>query len=1226
MSAPGSSSTIRTEGGLLPPEFLERLTLSADVPGLTPDAYHLPGGEKVNEAASRAWNRLLGVWAAFKLAADRLPDLDPATGVTREKWLLPLFAELGYGRLQPAKAVELDGRSYPVSHAWQHVPIHLIGRGIDLDRRTPGVAGAARTSPHGLVQDFLNRRRESLWGFVSNGLKLRLLRDNRSLTRQAYVEFDLADMMDGQAFADFVLLWLLCHQSRLEGDPPDTCWLERWAGQARDEGTRALDELRDGVERSIEALGAGFLKHPANAPLLDRLRSGALDGQEYYRQLLRLVYRLIFLFVAEARGLLLVAEAGGVPARRYRQYYSATRLRDLARLRRGTPHGDLWQSLRVVLRALSSDHGVPDLGLPALGSFLWSAAAAPDLDACKLANLDLLKAIRQLAFRDELGLSGAVDWRNLGPEELGSVYESLLELHPDLNAASGAFALRVVAGHERKTTGSYYTPTALVECLLDTALDPVLDEAARARDPARAILDLKVVDPACGSGHFLIAAAHRMARRLAAVRTGDAEASPEAVRSALREVIGHCLFGVDVNPMAVELCKVNLWLEALEPGRPLSFLEHRIQHGNALLGATPALLRAGIPDEAFDPIEGDDRAYCRELKKRNKHEREGFRSLFTADPWQRLGDLAVGLSTLDDIDDSTLEGVHQKEARYAEIVRSTDYAFGRLWADAWCAAFVWPKTREVHPVTEDLFRTIETNPKAVPQAVRQEIQRIAREYRFFHWHLGFPDVFRTPASPNQLPEGPGWSGGFDVVLGNPPWIRQELLKPIKQLLPKFRAFSSTADSSVYFIELASFIARPLGRVAMLTPNKWFRASYAKNLRTILRDRCRINLLIDFGHSRNLFPAADTFPAIVVYQPVAAKVDDTESVVFVRAHDSDREHQSLPELIRSHAVAVPHGSLRDERWNLEGSEENDLLDRLVTTGQPLEAVLRRPILRGLLTGFNEAFYLNTSTKDGILASHPASGSLFRKFLRGRDVKRWVPEWNDQWHIVIPSSQNRTWPWSAAASEAAAEAVFAQTYPSVHDHLKRFEEHLRARQDKGEYWWELRACDYYEEFDKPKILVQCIAYYSQFAFDDAGHYINNKAILIPTDDLYVAAILNSRTTWWIVNRTFQHMKDEGLSVDVQFLRRLPIPTASEELRADISKSASALINAAGLGDVAAHSLEVRLNELVERAFALTDSERSILIASLPPRDPLEALNGYSSHRSRRDVLGGRAATGA
>ena len=223
--------------------------------------------------------------------------------------------------------------------------------------------------------------------------------------------------------------------------------------------------------------------------------------------------------------------------------------------------------------------------------------------------------------RSRAGLGRAIDYKNLGSEELGSVYESLLELHPELNTTAGTFELKTAAGNERKTTGSYYTPASLVACLLDSALDPVLAEAAKQPDPEAAILRLKVCDPACGSGHFLIAAAHRIAKKLAAVRTGDDEPSPDEVRKAIRDVIGHCLYGVDINPDAVELCKVALWMEALVPGKPLSFLDHHIQCGNSLSGATPALLKRGIPDAAFEPIEGDDKAVCRDYRKQNRDER-----------------------------------------------------------------------------------------------------------------------------------------------------------------------------------------------------------------------------------------------------------------------------------------------------------------------------------------------------------------------------------------------------------------------------------------------------------------------------------------------------------------------------------------------------------------------------------------------------------------------------
>jgi hypothetical protein len=381
--------------------------------------------------------------------------------------LLILFQELGYGRVPTARAVDLEGKSYAVSHAWGSVPIHLVGARVPLDRRTAGVAGAAGQSPHGLLQELLNRSEERLWGFVSNGLALRVLRDNSSLTRQAYVEFDLEAMMDGEVYSDFVILWLLCHQSRVEGERPEQFWLERWSQLAAERGTRALESLRAGVEEAIVALGGGFLAHPQNRPLRDALRSGELTKDDYYRQLLRLVYRLLFLFVAEDRELLIAPGAPQDARDRYARFFSTQRVRRLAERRRGGKHGDLYEGLQLVMRKLGEDDGCPELGVPALGSFLWSPESIPALDDAQLANEQLLATVRALTLIEERGVRRAVDYKNLGSEELGSVYESLLELHPEVNVDAPSFELRVAAGHERKTTGSYYTPSSLISVLLD---------------------------------------------------------------------------------------------------------------------------------------------------------------------------------------------------------------------------------------------------------------------------------------------------------------------------------------------------------------------------------------------------------------------------------------------------------------------------------------------------------------------------------------------------------------------------------------------------------------------------------------------------------------------------------------------------------------------------------------------------------------------------------------
>ena len=757
--------TIKTEGALLPVEILQRIAEGdRHLDGLSPESYHLAKNEKLNEAINRAWNRCDGAWRSFQAAADILPETDAGTTLTRERWLLILFQELGYGRLLTSKAQQIDGKAYPISHAWHHSPIHLISSRQDLDRRAPGVAGAARMSPHSMVQEFLNRSDDHLWGIVSNGLRLRLLRDNFSLTRQAYVEFDLQAMMSGEVYSDFILLYMILHQSRVEAEKPEQCWLERWTEEAQRRGTRALDQLRKGVQQAIQTLGQGFLAHPANSTLRQKLQSGVSTPHGLYEQLLRLVYRLIFLFVAEDRDLLLGTHTPPEARSRYMDHYSLTRIRRIAGRLRGARHGDLWQGLRVTFRCLID--GQPALGLSPLGGFLFSEDALTDLNDCDLSNDALLTAVRHLSFTRDRRMLRPVDYRNLGTEELGSVYESLLELHPEVNVGASTFELKVAAGSERKTTGSYYTPSSLIRCLLDSALEPVIARKLKEPDPEKALLDLKVVDPACGSGHFLIAAAHRIGKHLAIIRTGEIEPPPEERRKALRDVVSHCIYGVDVNPLAVELCKVALWIETLDPGRPLGFLDHHIKCGNSLIGATPELLEKGIPDDAFKPVEGDDKKIASGIRKKNKREQRGERDLFagvTAAPdWQEA---VEGFQAWGSMPENAFHQVCEKATQYGTLRENPAYRHQKQTADLWVSAFFWPLTEEsaASVPTEDVFRRFQQGTHHLKEEEQRQTERLVAKHRFFHWYLEFPDVFSH--------EG---YGGFSCVLGNPPWEKIKL--------------------------------------------------------------------------------------------------------------------------------------------------------------------------------------------------------------------------------------------------------------------------------------------------------------------------------------------------------------------------------------------------------------------------------------------------------------------
>ncbi|EIV91780.1 DNA methyltransferase [Frankia sp. QA3] len=853
MTAPmiGAFTTVRSAGGLLPVDTLTAVLAGRGVSGLDPADYGLVGRETLREAANRSFTRLQAAWTDFRRVVPPGPVTGAQTEVTRNRWLRVLFEELGYGRLPaaPAGGITVTGptgtRAYPVSHLWGRSPVHLLGAGLSLDHRTPGVAGAATAAPHSLVQELLNRSPDLLWGFVANGLRLRLLRDSASLVRQAYVEFDLEAMFDGEVFADFTLLWLVAHASRVEPRPdgdarPDTCWLETWRAEGVTRGTRALTALRDGVAQALTVLGRGFLRHPDNAALRTALADGTLPGREYYRLLLRVVYQLLVLFVAEDRALLHPPDAPAQARQAYAGYFSTDRLRRLARRRlTGGRHHDLWTAHQLVLRALGSEGGLPDLALPGLGG-IYEPDQLGALGAASLTNVDLLTAIRALSVtRDEAGLPRQVDYRNLGAEELGGVYESLLELVPHVDRETGAFTLDIAAGHERKTTGSYYTPPGLVEILLDEALDPVLDAAAgcAATDPAaaeKALLALTVCDPACGSGHFLAAAARRVARRLAAVRTGEAEPPVEATQHAMRDVVAHCIYGVDLNPLAAELTKVALWLEALDPGRPFSFLDAHIKVGNALIGTTPDLVAAGLPEDAFTVLTGDDRDQVVAYRKRNRDElrraRTGYDELPFADPSQPW---RARFQKLANLPEGDLTAVHDKRAEWLRAEADPGIARARLAADAWCAAFAWPhrldpdkvalaaeRTRKTgrgtpHAVTElradppppttnDIAQIDEVGAGALTADQLRVLAELRDRYRFFHWPLEFPDV---------LP------GGFSCVLGNPPWEKIKL---------QDKEFFAARDPEIAKAANAAARKKMLARLADERPGLW--AEYQRALR------------------------------------------------------------------------------------------------------------------------------------------------------------------------------------------------------------------------------------------------------------------------------------------------------------------------------------------------------------------------------------------------------------
>lgn len=761
---------ITIEGGLLSPDWLTRAAqLSA---GHQSEAdYRVPKGLNLRDEIGRYWRIAQAHWAELQAGRSHGGDLQALS----ERFVPALLREaFGFGSLPACGPVTLDGRTHPIgfSALEGRVPVVVAAAGSGLDTLSPRFGdGGRRRSAFGLAQEFLNAAERALWGIACDGLTLRILRDNASLTRPAWIEASLERIFVEERYPDFAALWLLAHETRFgKPDQPVTeCALEAWREAARAQGTAARGKLREGVESALLALGNGFLAHPDNGPLREALRTNALTTAGYFNELLRLVYRMIFLLTVEERGLLHPEGAPEGSRHLYEQAYGLKRLRERS-VRRSAHdrHKDLWEALKLVFRGLAT--GESRLALPALAG-IFASGQCPHLDLAMLSNAALLSAVFKLSWLRESGGLSRVNWRDMGPEELGSVYESLLELVPRVTQGGRAFEFATgdeTKGNARKTTGSYYTPDSLVQVLLDTALEPVVAQtlAAHPANGVEALLKLSVVDPACGSGHFLLAAARRLAAHVARLQAHGTPSAAE-YRRAVRQVVGRCIFGVDLNPLAVELCKVSLWMEAVEPGLPLGFLDSHIQQGNALLGTSPELMAQGIPEGAWNPLEGDERAIANALRARNRREateqQQGMETLWSAPAGSESAQVTRAVLELETVPDSDAATLAQKESQWEAILVSEAYRHQRFVADAWCAAFVWPKrSGEVADAapTNELWRQLRDGRGAAPAVTRETTEMLAGQYGFLHWHLAFPQVFAK--------------GGFDVVLGNPPWEHVEL--------------------------------------------------------------------------------------------------------------------------------------------------------------------------------------------------------------------------------------------------------------------------------------------------------------------------------------------------------------------------------------------------------------------------------------------------------------------
>ncbi|MFD1255227.1 Eco57I restriction-modification methylase domain-containing protein [Mucilaginibacter terrae] len=775
---------------------------------------------KLKDEISLAWQEVKGQWTIYKSKLARLKEGETATTETRNFWISPLLTNLGYNLTFNRTSEELNGKSFPIGYrdsSLDNFPVYVGGYNESLDKRPDNKQ--LRVSPHAMVQEYLNYS-EHLYGLVTNGRLLRLLRDASRITRLSYAEFNLEKMMEEDLYSDFVILYRVLHASRMpkKMDTGAESIIEKYHQEGLEAGSTIRNKLGNAVKEAIKNLANGFVNHPDNIQLRETVTSGAFNIDEYYRHQLRVIYRLLFLFVIEERNLV-YADNKTPETKRfnyiYYNCYSLLRLRKVARKLLSPEahrHSDLWQSLVSTFSLFEKKEIGKKLGIMALQGDLFGYDAISsnqyDLHQCKLNNAVLLNIIKSLSyFENGNGVLISVNYGGLDVEEFGSVYEGLLELKLNVRKIEGSeeYSFGFDSSSERGKSGSHYTPEELVQPLIKYSLENLIEDRIKTfqqkkltkENTIQSLLNLKVVDVACGSGHILLSAARRLALEVARVQTEEEQPNPLAVRKAMKEVVRNCIFGVDKNPLAVELCKIALWLEAYNPGEPLNFLDHHIKCGDSIVGlAYRSELEKGIADEAFKTLPVDDKSIASAFLKRNRSERKKLSSVGAGQQLtieqqlvNTVQESMAEYKTFNHLPETTPEEIDSKAKAYKKFIDGKGFTFLKAMADTQVAQFFIPKTEanKDYLVTDGDFRLILSGYKGWQDIKVAKATAVALEQRFFHWFIEFPEVFNN--------------GGFDCILGNPPFLGGQKLSG---------AFGNP------FLEWIKYAYQPIGAVDLVT--------------------------------------------------------------------------------------------------------------------------------------------------------------------------------------------------------------------------------------------------------------------------------------------------------------------------------------------------------------------------------------------------------------------------
>lgn len=1053
-------TTIRIEGPILSADVLDKIDRGEIIAQAAKD-FNFDSKSKVKDEIAKAWADAQELWRVFNHQREKITENSTGTSETRKYWIVPLLGLLGYDA-ELSKAEIVHGKSYAISHRVSNIdgfPIHIMGFNDSLDKKRSD--SGPRMSPHALVQEYVNLT-EHLYAFVTNGLQLRLLRDSSRLIKLSFLEFDLEAMMGDEHYADFAIMFRLLHVSRMPNkmeSAPESI-IEQYHQDALDSGSRIRDGLSKAVEKSIYALANGFLLHPHNEIINKEIDEGRLTPQLFYQALLRLIYRFLFLMVIEERHLIFSKETDREKRDMYYKYYSISRLRNLCEKRylADQRFSDLWVAIKNTFDLFVFEEKGNKLGINPLAGGLFSYDAIGILVECALDNKTLLESIRNLNVftHEKTNQIMRVNYASLNVEEFGSVYEGLLEYDPHLRKENGRYKFSFQKGDGRSSSGSHYTPDELVKPLIDHSLEYIIEEKLKEENKEISLLSIRVCDVACGSGHILLSAARRIGIELAKVRTKEDQPTPTALRKAIREIIQNCIYGVDKNPLAVELCKVALWLEAHNPGEPLNFLDHHIKCGDAIVGlAHKEELENGIADEAFNQMPDDDKDVRSLFAKVNKNDRR-IKKEDKAYFDQKINVPVLSISnlykSLNELPEDTVEQTDHKNKVYGRLMTDNNLRNLRIIADIQIAQFFIPKIKENKDkiVTDAEYRDLLAGAQSLQGIKVAKAMAVAQEKRFFHWFLEFPEIFIN--------------GGFDCILGNPPYLGGQKL-------------SGTYGDA--YLECIKYEFAPIGAVDLVT-------YFFRRIFSIIKPKGFQSLI-----STNTIAQGN------------AREDGLDIIV--------KQGGTINHAVKSMkwpgkaAVEVALVTITKQAWKgkfvLAGKEVKTItpyLDDAETLGNPfpLKQNEGKSFQGSIVLG--KGFILEPREVETLIAKNPKNKEVLFPYLNGDDLNNNPDQSPSRWVINF-------FDWT---EEKAKE------YPDCYEIVERLvkPERLKMKGDRGaEYWWQflrMRGELYRTITQMERVLVMPLTTkYLSFTFSKNNVVVSHAAGVVAFSSSIFVATLNN-----------------------------------------------------------------------------------------------------------------------